>query len=416
MTRRIDLTKRAVLIGLSSGIVSPKVSATCQLDLQGRVDILSNAFPAMSHLANAAERCRSSRGRISIKLTPTARQETEQGFSMRSRCPFDAAIVSMSVFSDLYARGQLSSMSDLYQSSKGSLEQRQLVMVDDQLMALAFMSNTQILYYRKDLLDRSGLSPPRDYRELLLAAAKLQRDYGLRYPVAQTFAKGWDCATEFTNLFVALGGRFFSRGTALPSFQGEHGQHAIEIMRAQMRYMSPNALSSNSDDVMNQLQQGRAALGVLWASRAARMDDPSASRVVGKIHFAAAPSALTGGPTAAHLWWDGFVMPRRSKAPREMTFSSLRYLLDPSHVKSGNDLAIWTHSSFRPGRFGSGVALAQAGRAATWPTEPFFGLAHSEIGQWIPEALAGEIKPEIALQRAADSYVRLARERGFIST
>ncbi|NBV88756.1 MAG: extracellular solute-binding protein [Betaproteobacteria bacterium] len=412
----LHVARRKVMLGLPAVVASPGIQAACPSDLEGRVDILSNAFPAMSHLAMAADRCQSSRARISVKLTPTARQETEQGFAMRSRCPFDAAIVSMSVFSDLYARGQLSSMTDLYRQADGQLEETQLVRVDEELMALAFMSNTQILYYRKDLLDRSGLPPPRDYAELLQAAAKLQRDHGLRYPVAQTFAKGWDCATEFSNLFVALGGRFFQKGSAEPSFQNHVGVSAIEIMRAQMRFMSPNALSSNSDDVMNQLQQGRAALGVLWASRAARMDEPTASRVVGKIEFAAAPAALPRGPSAAHLWWDGFVMPRRSKAPRETTFSALRYLLDPIHVRSGNDLAIWTHSSFRPGRFGSGVALAKAAGAATWPTEPFFGLAHSEIGQWIPEALAGERTPQDALQRAAGSYVRLAREKGFLRT
>ncbi|MEY4014310.1 MAG: hypothetical protein RLZZ290_1174 [Pseudomonadota bacterium] len=414
MTAGLDRARRGALLGLTAGMAAPFGWAACPADVRGRVDILSNAFPAMSHLAAAAEQCKSSQGRISVKLTPTARQETEQGFAMRSRCPFDAAIVSMSVFSDLYARGQLSSMTDLYRPLAGELEQNQMVRVDDQLMALAFMSNTQILFYRKDLLERSGLRPPHDCDELLMAAAALKRDHGLRYPIAQTFAKGWDCATEFTNLFVSLGGRFFKRGSAEPNFQGEHGHHAIEIMRAQMRFMSPNALSSNSDDVMNQLQQGRAALGVLWASRAARMDEPTASRVVGRIEFAAAPSAIPRGPTAAHLWWDGFVMPRRSKAPREMTFSVLRYLLDPTHVQSGNDLAIWTHSSFRPGRFGSGVALAKAAGAATWPTEPFFGIAHSELGQWIPEALAGEVQPAVALQRAADSYTRLAKERGFL--
>ena len=52
---------------------------------------------------------------------------------------------------------------------------------------------------------------------------------------------------------------------------------------------------SNTDDVMNQFQQGKAAMGVLWATRAARMDDPAASKVVGKMEFVAAPAAVPGG-------------------------------------------------------------------------------------------------------------------------
>lgn len=416
----VDTTRRRILSGLAISNVPLVARAECTERTRNqsshtRVDLISNAFPAMSHLAKVAEGCNTSNLRVAVKLTPTARQETEQGFAMRSRCPFDAAIVSMSVFSDLFARGQLSSMSDLEAATSQAIPAHHRVTVNEKLVALAFMSNTQILYYREDLLRKYGLPVPRNYAEMHLTAEILRkRDQQLRFPIAQTFAKGWDCATEFTNLFVALGGRFFKPGTAEPVFDTEIGVATIELMRKHMRFMSPNALSSNSDDVMNQLQQGRAAMGVLWASRASRMDDAASSRVIGKIGFAAAPSARPGGPTAAHLWWDGFVMPRKSKAPRDLTFQVLQYLLSPKHLESGNDLAIWTSPSFRPGRFGRGVSLATEAGAALWPVEPFFGLAHAELGQWIPEALAGGISAKDALRRASSSFLRLAGERGYL--
>ena len=185
-------------------------------------------------------------------------------------------------------------------------------------------------------------------------------------------------------------------------------------MRSLMPYMTPNALASNSDDVVNQFQQGKAAMGVLWASRASRMDDAAASRVVGKMQFAAAPAARAGGRSAAHLWWDAAVLPRNNPRQREATFHVLMEGLSEAAVKSGNDLGLWVRSVFEPGRFGTGVALARTAGAPVWPSEPFFSLAHAEVGKLLPEALAGERTAQAVLDAAAAAYQRSAAEKGFI--
>lgn len=147
-----------------------------------------------------------------------------------------------------------------------------------------------------------------------------------------------------------------------------------------------NALASNADDVMNQLQQGTAAMGVLWASRASRMDDPLPPR-----------------------WWA-----RCSSLRREATFQVLMEALSEDAVRAGNDLAIWVRSAYVPGRFGTGVAIAQKAGAPVWPGEPFFGLAHGEIGKVLPEALTGARTPQAALDFAAAAYSQAAAEKGFI--
>jgi ABC-type glycerol-3-phosphate transport system substrate-binding protein len=173
-------------------------------------------------------------------------------------------------------------------------------------------------------------------------------------------------------------------------------------------------LASNADDVVNQFQQGKAAMGVLWASRASRMDDAAASRVVGQMQFAAAPAARPSGRSAAHLWWDAMVLPRNNPRQREATFHVLMEGLSEAAVKSGNDLGIWVRSVYDPGRFGTGVGLAQKAGAPVWPSEPFFSLAHAEVGKLLPEALAGERAPQAVLDAAAAAYLRSATEKGFV--
>ena len=383
----------------------------------GEVQLISNSFPALAHLAAIAERCTRPGFKVVWKLTPQAAIETEQAFGAKGLSPFDAAAVSMATFANLYARRQLQPLDDLVGQfgARYKLEERMLVRVDGQVMAVAFLQNTQTLFYRADLLAKHGLAVPTDYAQMVQAAAVLKRDEpSITFPIAQGFAKGFDCATEFTNILASLGGRFFQPGGAQPAFNSELGVQAIAVMRSLMPYMTPNVLASNADDVVNQFQQGKAAMGVLWASRASRMDDPAASKVAGQMQFAAAPSARAGGPTAAHLWWDAAVLPSNNPRRREAAFQVLMAGLSEAAVKSGNDLGQWVRSVYQPGRFGAGVALAQRAGAPVWPGEPFFGLAHAEVGKLLPEALVGERTPQAVLDAAAAAYRRSATEKGFI--
>ena len=403
--------------GLGTAACARTASACATAGLQGKVELVANSFPALQHLAKVAEGCASQEFRVNFKLTPQVQTEVELAFASAGRSPFDAAVVSQSVFNKLFSRNQLFPMTGLVQRFGAShgLEERMLVRVNGEVMAIAFMQNTQHLYYRQDLLEKHRLAVPTTYPEMVAAAHVLrEREADMRYPVAQTFSKGWDLATEFTNMLPSLGGRFFEPASAEPAFHGDAGVQAVEVMRSVLPYMTPNALSATSDDVMNQLQQGKAAMGVLWASRAARMDDPAASRVVGKIGFAAAPAARAGGASASHLWWDGVAMPRRGGANREAVFRVLMEMLKPETVRSGNDLAIWVRANYQPGRAGVGVSLAQKAGAPVWPGEPFFSLAHGQLGKVLADAVSGTRDTREVLTGAAAAYRDAAVEKGFL--
>ena len=408
---------RSLLACAILAVAALPVWASCpDIKGQGEFSFIGNSFPAVTHVARQIEACARPGLKVAFKITPQAREETERAFAA-GKSPFSGATVSMGEFVKLQSLGQLQPMTDLVDKyrTRYRLEDGMLIRVNGQVMAVAFIQNAQNLFYRKDLFDKHGIKVPTTYAEMLQAAATLKaKEPGLEHPIAQTFAKGWDSATEFTNLLAGFGGRFFKPGSAQPAFNDEAGVKAIELMRQMTRFMTPNFLASNSDDVMNQFQQGKAAMGVLWASRAARMDDPAASKVVGKMAFAAAPSAVTGGKTASHLWWDGVVMPRNASGDRDLAFQLLMEGLDEEAVKSGNDAAIWIRSVYKPTRFGTGVAAAAKAGAPIWPSEPFFSLAHAEIGKVLPEALTGALSPKAALDAAAQAYLKIAAEKGFV--
>ncbi|MBU3740003.1 MAG: extracellular solute-binding protein [Rhodoferax sp.] len=413
---RRSLLASAVLLAVLPGLSQARCNNLSN-PKAGDINIVGNSFPALQHISKEMETCTQGGVKVQFKMTPQIEQEALQAFGSSGKSAFDAAVVSMGTFSQLQSRGQLQSMTDLVNKyrSKYRIEDNMLVRVNGEVMAIAFMQNAQNLFYRKDLFDKHGIKVPASYPEMLAAARTLkEKEPSIEFPIAQTFAKGWDSATEFTNIFAGFGGRFFKSGSAQPDFNSDAGVKALEMMKSMTAYMTPNYLASGSDDVMNQYQQGKAAMGVLWASRASRMDDPAASKIVGKMEFTAAPAAVAGGKSATHLWWDGVVMPKNLGGDRDTVFQILMEALDEETTVKGNDLTIWVRSSYKPTRFGSGVSASAKAGAPLWPTEPYFSLAHGEIGKIIPDVLTGAMAPKAALDAAAAAYTKAATEKGFI--
>ena len=413
-TLRRSLVASALLLAFAPSLVAAKCG---EITGKGDINIVGNSFPALQHIAKEMESCNRAGLKIAFKMTPEARQETERAFASDGKSPFDASVMSMGTFSGLASKGQLQPMTDLVgkYKAKYKIEDNMLIRVNGEIMAIAFMQNAQNLFYRKDIFEKHGLKVPTTYAEMLTVAAAIKaKEPSIEFPIAQTFAKGFDSGTEFVNLFAGFGGKMFKPGTAVPSFNDEAGVKAIDLMKSMLPFMTPNALASNSDDVMNQFQQGKAAMGVLWASRAARMDDAAASKVVGKMDFVAAPAVVVGGKSATHLWWDGVVMPKNIAGDRDTVFQVLMEALDEETMKAGNDSAIWIRTAYKPTRFGTGVVASAKAGAPVWPTEPFFGLAHGEIGKILPEALAGKMTAKQALDAAALAYTKAATEKGFI--
>ncbi len=383
----------------------------------GEINIIGNTFPALTHIAKEMETCTQNGLKVQFKTTPNARTEIEQAFASAGPAAFDAAVISGGVFSGLNARGQIQPMTDLVNKyrTKYKIEERMLVKVNGEVMAIAFMQNAQNLYYRKDVFAKHGIKVPSTYAEMIKTAAEIkQKEPGIEFPIAQTFARGWDSGAEFANIYVGHGGTFFEPSSARAAIVNDASVQTLETMKAMTKFMTPNYLASNSDDVMNQFQQGRAAMGVLWATRAERMDDKAASKIVGQMNFAAAPSIKLGGKSATHLWWDGMVMPKNLKGDRETVFQVMMEALDEETMKKGNDLAVWVRSAYKPTRFGMGVALSSINGAPLWPTQPYFGLMHTEIGKVLPDILTGAISPRAGMAIAAQSYNKVATEQGFI--
>lgn len=396
--------------------ISPALaSSDCQITDSGEVNAISSSFPILEVIADAMKGCASDKLKIEYKLTTQAKEEIPQAFSSASS-PYDIAQIANSSITPLQAAGQLMPLNPFVEKYKDkyNIENSMLIKFGKDIMAIAFQVNAQHLYYRKDLLDKHGIKVPVTYDDVLAAAEILKNEESIEFPLGGTYKSGWNLAQEFTNIYMGFGADFFKPGSAEPAFNSKAGVKTLELMKKLMAYMSPNALALDTTAVMQQFQQGKIAMANLWASRAAKMDDETESKVVGLIDFAAAPTCVKGGRPATTLWWDGFVMAKNMDGDPDLSFQVIMEGLKESVVKANNDEGIWLRSVYKPNRFSKGAFECAKAGAPSYPLLPQTTLAHAAIGSNIGDFMSGKESAEESLEDAAKAYIKAAKEKGYI--
>jgi multiple sugar transport system substrate-binding protein len=429
------IARRAVLVGLGSGAVATAAGAQgapgCGLPNPARateVTSISNSFPLLQFLTGEMRGCSGGNLRIESRLTADNLPQTRVALAAGGATPFQIVQVSNTSFTEFVNRGQLQPIDDLVakyraQEDFGDIPASlwEQASFEGRIHALPFQSNVHLLFYRKDLFDKHGIAVPQTVEQMIAAARTLkEREPEIEFPLANIFGRGWNVATEFGNYYQSQGGAWLDdRGG--PTFNDARGVQAVELMRAMLPYMSPNAVAFTGDDVMVAFQQGRSAIGVVWASRAATMDAPDVSRVRGLFQFAPAPAAVPGGLPSSALWWDAWAIPRVIAPDRDLVFRIAAASMTEAAMRKGGGIAAWSRQKVAAdlalvaqNRHWPAISATLAAGVRSFPARPAFSLAHTAVGANIIEALQGRTSAKEALDRAAAQYTREARSQGLL--
>lgn len=389
--------------------------AACDVQGDGEVNVLMNFFPTTQVLDAAMKACARDGLTVSNKLSPDHKTELVQDFSA-GRSPFDAAHVTNSSITQLQAKGLLMPLNDLVAKyrDKYQIEPGMEIKFGDDIMAIAFMANAQIFYYRKDLFEKHGIAVPKTYDDILAAAEKLKGDPDVQFPFGAAYASGWELGNDFVDILLGKGGKLVDPATNEAAFNGPEGLATLETMQKLAGYMSPNALTIDFGGVKQQLQQGQIGMAFLWGDLAASMDDPKESKVVGKIGFAAAPASAAGGPPATLFWWDGLAIPKNLDGDPDVTFQVLMESLRPDVVAANNDVTLWLRSNYKPSQYAAAITDSVEAGAQPYPMTTAAELAHAAIGEAIGNAIVGKVSAQEALDTAAKAYRQAAVDAGFL--
>jgi len=382
------------------------------------IRILASDFPAIHAVAGTAEEnCAASASEFTRNHTTEARQIMNAALTPNP-AEYTSVIVANSTLTQLMNDGLVRPLNDLVEKYGADLPKNLMITIDDNIMAVAFMANSQHLFSRKDILEKAGInSIPGTYSEMIAAAQAIRKAGIMEYPIVMNMKTGWNVGESFNLVFLAHGGEFFKPGTAEPTVNSAAGIAALNTLKALVEYAHPDHLTQAANETQAIWEAGEAALGIMWGSRGSVIldDEGSSEQVTSNTVLSSAPSVKPGGIPGATLWWDGFTISKNvSDAEAEATFAALASSLNSDMVAANNDDAIWLLEGFKPGAAAEGVSATAKGGAVPYPMLPQIGLLHNALGSELSEFLKGNESAEKALADVEAAYVTAAKEKGFL--
>lgn len=165
---------------------------------------------------------------------------------------------------------------------------------EDTVVGVPIITEREVLYYRKDLLEKSGYdAPPQTLDELKEMALKIKQDNpGTAGFVARTARTA--AVTQFSSYLFSYGGDFEVDGQA--AVGSDEAVAAYDMYSSLIREAGPENVSTDMGwpDSMAIFQQGQAAFLTEADSLYRNATDPEKSKVADNVGFAPFPEGPAG--------------------------------------------------------------------------------------------------------------------------
>ncbi|WP_370227874.1 ABC transporter substrate-binding protein [Cognatishimia sp.] len=414
--------KKVMVAGAMSALLGTSAyaggHANCGPD-GASVRILGSDFPAIQAVAGAAEaNCSGGAGEFTVNLRDDTRDMMNQALTPNP-AEYTSVIVANSTLTQLMNDDLVRPLNDLVDKYGANLKPHQLITIDGNVMAIAFMANSQHLFTRTDILEQAGVEgTPASVEEMVAAAEKIRAAGIMEYPIAMNMKVGWNVGEVFNLFYFANGGELFKPGTAEPAVNSAAGVAALNSIKSLLEYTHPDHLSHASNETQALWEAGQAAMAIMWGSRGGAVldDEGSTAEVTENTVLSMAPTANGGSTPAATLWWDGVTIAKNvPDADAEASFAALVSGLNADLMKEHNDKAIWLIDGFQPGPAAAGVSATANAGAKPYPMIPFVNLMHNALGSELVDFYKGTESAEDALADVEAAYVTAAKEAGFLN-
>jgi len=190
---------------------------------------------------------------------------------------------------DLTAMSQKDKTWDISDFNKGAIG---TVTMDKKLYGVPIVTEREILYYRKDILQKNNIAVPKTLDELL-AAAKKVNDPGNKLYGFVGRGKLSPAVTQFSSYLYSEGGDFAKDGKA--TLNTPEAVKAYQTYGDLQRlYGPPGTLNMAWPEAFAVFQQGQAAFLTDADSLYTNLTDPKKSSVSDKVGFAPFPAGTAG--------------------------------------------------------------------------------------------------------------------------
>lgn len=308
--------------------------------------------------------------------------------------------------------------------------------------AVPLLTNPEVLFYRRDMLDACGVSPPTTTDELLDAARTLHAPREHCYGVSWTGARGTPVGQAFIQFLADFGQPILNLRPVVDGYDATHvtgeqlrplidtgrGRATADFMMRLLDVSPPNVIDISWDEQIDLINEGRVAMAYEWASRASRLARaPPAGGNVGFLPHPAgcAPSEKVRRDNVSPI--GGFVLGIPANIAPEripLAWRAIEWFTSPEVIK-----LFVQHGGFVMPRFSVAAdpevrrlspvipavdAMARKGQLRLWPRPPVaeYPAIVQILGAEVHDMLAGKQAARQTLSRAQNQVDALMRERG----
>jgi sorbitol/mannitol transport system substrate-binding protein len=185
---------------------------------------------------------------------------------------------------------------------------------DGKMYGIPFYGESSMLMYRKDLLAAKGVTMPEHptWDQVAAAAAKVKDKSKGISGICLRGLKGWgEMFAPLTTVVNTFGGTWFEKDWTPKVNAAEFTDAVTFYTNLVKQYGEPDPQTAGFAECQNAMGQGKAAMWYDATSGAGKLEDPTQSKIAGKLGFAYAPVKVT--KYSGWLWsWD-WAMPSTTK-------------------------------------------------------------------------------------------------------
>ena len=328
----------------------------------------------------------------------------------------------------------------------------------------------QMVYYRKDVLEKAGLQPPKTWEDYLDVASKIhaqdmngdgQPDYGsciFKKRNAQSYMAIQTVAAPFVQTQGTAQGFHFDNATMKPIVNNEGWKKAFELYKKTGEYGPPEELNMDIGDTRALFKAGRCGLLIEWGDPGTLQLDADAAKVKGLIFAVGAvgskevldratgklvpvtkenaPNSVDGinyAPFAAFGGWAGAVNAKADQKKKDAAYAFISYMNQPAESNVDVTIGATGYNPYRLSQLKSTDLWVKAGMPLDL-AENYIGAINGALNNpnmasdmKIPGAqqytgvvldtelaryLAGEITVDEALKNIEDGWEKITEDFG----
>ncbi|HET7559435.1 MAG TPA: extracellular solute-binding protein [Limnochordia bacterium] len=411
---KITLSRRAFLASAAASTLLPFSTRAMAAEA---IRVISHRQPALEYYTDKMKAALPA-GRVTTELMPIDKEVELASITMSAGSDaVDVAYLNDTTLKRFAANGWLEPLDDLWAKYKDEFKLDdfpdsvvQSVSYKGHIYSMPILTNTEMFFYRTDLFEENGVTPPKTMQDYLADAKAFTK--GRTAGTIMTM-KPVDGALNETHWYMNAVGKGWFDDQYKPIFNEQPGVDAVSLMKEMSQYAARGFASAANDESTINLQQGLAAMGLQWFTRAAAMDDPKKSRVVGKIDWVAPPS---GGHRIAN---DGYAISKFSSKDKDEIFRMLATAANQESMRGGAELAMPPRRSVLSDPelnkkyrwYPAASASLEVGKA--FPDLPEFLDVGEIVTRYVLQAVTGELEVKPALDKAAQETTDLLKSRGY---